>query len=426
MPIVTGYFKKGILWALYGVLVFFAIDLCIIVFGKGVRLEVLGVSFRSTTIELPVIVILVSCFLILFFLERYKEIILVIGAFVVTAVVGEGLLHIIDHPFSKPFVNIARWYEPSEIFGHQLVKNFDGRGPLNVQMRTNSLGFRDKEMLSGETADERRILVLGDSFAMGWGVPYQEIFSQKLEVLLKRANNGKGVKVLNTGVPGWGLNQYYILLKELGDRFSANIVVLAYFLDDNSGSVLEVVPANQQYRGGVKYKGGVLHLSRLYNFSKSWADNIRHKNRATRVSYLHSLTARREEWGKREQYLMSSSGTKEQQIYRQQLFAHLERIKNLTSGQGAQLMLLYIPDVSQLHSPTYQYINQVLKEFAEELTIPFIDMTPIFQDSPDIQTYYLWPQDPHTNSFGHLKMAESLAKIICAPPSETLFSCGDS
>jgi hypothetical protein len=78
-------------------------------------------------------------------------------------------LRIIDHPLSRPLVNFNRWYEPSELYGHQMVKTFEGLGPLQVPVKINSHGFRDIEHQLNKDDSTIRILGLGDSFTFGWG-----------------------------------------------------------------------------------------------------------------------------------------------------------------------------------------------------------------------------------------------------------------
>jgi len=45
--------------------------------------------------------------------------------------------------------------------------------------------------------------------------------------------------------------------------------------------------------------------------------------------------------------------------------------------------------------------------------IPFVYMTPIFESSADLSTYYLHPNDAHTNANGHQAMASALTTLIC-------------
>ncbi|GEM_PF-6699568 len=166
-----------------------------------------------------------------------------------------GALRIIDHPLSRPYVDYANWYEPSDVYGHRLVPNFEGFGLLNVHVTINSHGFRDREHAWEKENGTIRILGLGDSFTFGWGVASEETFLKQLELLLQQ-RTGMPVETINAGVPGWGLNQYYLFLKKAGIRYAPDVVVLAYFTDDLNGPIQEAIPANEQYRRGLQFKGG--------------------------------------------------------------------------------------------------------------------------------------------------------------------------
>ena len=73
--------------------------------------------------------------------------------------------------------------------------------PLTI----NSKGLRDREYAYERAADVGRILVLGDSYAWGYGVADDEVFTEVLEA--KLAADERRWEVINTGVSGWGTDQ---------------------------------------------------------------------------------------------------------------------------------------------------------------------------------------------------------------------------
>ena len=71
------------------------------------------------------------------------------------------------------------------------------------QDRINADGFRDEPVpVSGI-----RILAVGDSFTFGHGVQMEESYPKVLQELLRA--DGTDVRVVNAGVPGYGLDQEY-------------------------------------------------------------------------------------------------------------------------------------------------------------------------------------------------------------------------
>ncbi len=410
---------SAVLVAAIGVL---CLDILLVCFARGIVLNLGWMTVRSTTIEFPVMGLLSALLLLLVVNGKHKEAMLVCASLVVAGVIAEILLRISDHPLSKPYADYVAWYEPSDVYGHQLVPNFEGIGPLNLPVTINSHGFRDGEHAWEKESGTIRILGLGDSFTFGWGVSFEQTFLKQLEKLLQQ-RTGKPVETINAGVPGWGLNQYYLYLKKAGIRYAPNVVVLAYFTDDLSGPIREAIPANEQYRGGLRFKGGALHHFRLYNFVKSLSDRIREKNRTKRVPYLHDQDARRAEWSKRSNYLMTEGSQGNGGAYERLLFDYLARLKQAAEDHGAELVVMYIPDIAQLYHPEVQHINRVLAKLTAAQHIPFVDMTPRFEQAPDFSTYYLWPRDPHTNAAGHLEMAKALTDLICRFVRTVSVSC---
>lgn len=99
--------------------------------------------------------------------------------------------------------------------------------PLN----TNSKHLRDREYSFAKPVGTKRILVLGDSFAWGYGVGDDEIFTEVLEERLVKQESTW--EVLNTGVSGWGTDQQYLYFRSEGKRYEPDIVVVAFYLGND-------------------------------------------------------------------------------------------------------------------------------------------------------------------------------------------------
>ena len=105
-------------------------------------------------------------------------------------------------------------------------------------IRDSSYGMRSKEVSNTKAKDTYRIALLGDSFAFGWGVEFDESFAFKtqelLETKLKKTTFKKDVEILNFGVPGYSTFQEVALFKELGQKFKPD-AILIYFIDNDFG-----------------------------------------------------------------------------------------------------------------------------------------------------------------------------------------------
>ncbi len=408
-------------------MIVFGLDVIWIVFFGGVRLEMGNFVLRSTTIEFPTIALTVSFFGFLLLKGKWKESILLAGALVFGALLGEGVLRLVDHRWSKPFIDANDWQQPFDGLGFTMAPNFEGRGPLGIWVKTNDQGFRD----DGEHAWTKppgviRILGLGDSFMFGWGVSLEETFLKKLEGNLESLT-GLKIETINAGVPEWNLNHYYLYYREVGVRYSPDIVLISCFFNDLPDSVQETISADDRYRKGVKHTGGIFRFSYLFNFVKTLAHHIRVKNKYKRFDYMYELGARRERMiAAKKNYMLSDPGPEGTQANTAILKTLLSKIQSLAKEHGSQLILTYIPDISQPQYPKLQHINRVYSSLTTELNIPFIDMTKVFESASDPSVYYFWPKDFHTNTLGHEKMADALTPLVCQALEQENIQCGET
>lgn len=96
---------------------------------------------------------------------------------------------------------------------------------FDVTIEINSRGFRGPEW--GEKRDGRpRVLVLGDSYAFGWGVEQVESFSSRLQTLAPEW------EILNAAVSGYGTDQRYLLLLRLLPVVQPDLVIDVHCSND--------------------------------------------------------------------------------------------------------------------------------------------------------------------------------------------------
>ena len=115
------------------------------------------------------------------------------------------------------------------LIGHEHAPNRKTK-LMGVNFETNSQGLRDREFSFERTPGVLRIMMLGDSLTVGWGVNAEATFSKRLESLLN--GNGTHAEVINAGAGNWNTIQevQYFLTK--GYKYRPDIIVLNYFLND--------------------------------------------------------------------------------------------------------------------------------------------------------------------------------------------------
>jgi hypothetical protein len=118
---------------------------------------------------------------------------------------------------------------PHPAYHHALVPRFDGYdswGDVRYPFVTNSLGFRDARVRDVPLAvASRRVLLIGDSFTEGTGVPFEESFAGRLQAAgMERTDK---IEFLDAGVISYSPTLYYRKIKyliEQGLRFDEVVV----------------------------------------------------------------------------------------------------------------------------------------------------------------------------------------------------------
>jgi len=95
-----------------------------------------------------------------------------------------------------------------------------------VKVVINSLGLRDDECPPEPSPGRRRLLVVGDSQAWGYGVEQDERFSERIE------RRRPGWEVVNAAVSGFGTDQEYLYYRERGCRLRPEVVLLLMHEND--------------------------------------------------------------------------------------------------------------------------------------------------------------------------------------------------
>ncbi len=108
-------------------------------------------------------------------------------------------------------------------------------GPAAFPVRINGLGLRGGEIRLDRVDDRARVLVFGDSYVFGVGVPEEELLTAHLARFLA-PHFPSGIEVVNMGVAGYSTDQQYLLWQELGTRLSPELVILVVCDNDYLGN----------------------------------------------------------------------------------------------------------------------------------------------------------------------------------------------
>ncbi len=122
------------------------------------------------------------------------------------------------------------------VLGFTLQKNLrDVRqfypGQLDYTVDTNSQGFRGPEW--DLSPGRKNVLILGDSFAFGWGVSLEETMGKVLERDLRRKD--PAWQVINLAMPGWSIREALAALELYRERLKPVAVIYVFCPNDIDG-----------------------------------------------------------------------------------------------------------------------------------------------------------------------------------------------
>ncbi len=337
----------------------------------------------------------------------------ILGILVLLAAVFDLVLGTIFLPSSA--------IEPSYYYHHGLKSNYKGRidwGGQKNYMYTDSLGFKysSRHQISLDS-EKRRILVIGDSFVEGVGVPYNKTF---VGLVSNHVDSNK-FEVINAGTTSFSPKLYYLRTKYLLDVKGLHFNDLYVFIDISD---IEDEITYKSYKSlTVPDKEYVIKVTDAWLKSHSAAYAY-----ALRKKLLYAI------------YSQSSSdaipGFSPGYYEERSLWTIDDNVYQKWGAEGVALALENMEKLYQLarehaitlHIAVYPWPMQIQKndlhsrqvkiwqKFSEERGLDFINYFPDFIDknkqANDIIQKYFIPGDVHWNEVGHEVVAEKLIANI--------------
>lgn len=304
-------------------------------------------------------------------------------------------------------------YHP--LLGYTGVPNLDTVFTLpdfSHRIVNNSRGFRDLERVH-ETGGARRIVVVGDSTAWGWGVEAGERFSDLMERMLP------GWEVINLAQAGYSTDQELLLLESEGLNYRPEIVLLLFDRNDvvegNNAKLIDGTQPKPWYEdldGVLALRGVPVPYNPAYWAKKSALAKIcggpvptlvwhRLRDRVLPQSHLWNWLAfrvahplwKREGGGERPadpKVLGERMGLTKKLLSRMSL---------LCAERGARLV---IADVPSEYTP-------LLADFCREEKIPYLDLRPAVEGKLRPVAHR---RVGHWNRYGHRLVADAAVDFL--------------
>jgi GDSL-like Lipase/Acylhydrolase family len=260
--------------------------------------------------------------------------------------------------------------------GHEHVPRKSGRF-MGVEVSINSHKLREREIGFEKAPGVKRILMLGDSVTLGWGVPFEKTTSKQLEALLNTSNRPQKYEVINTGVGNYNTQMEVQYFFNEGMKYSPDMVILNYFIND-----AEEIPRyggnffNENLQSWVYFSGRLDTLLRLWGKGKGWD------------TYYADL------------YRDDAPGW-------QQTRLSVTRLGNYCLSTGIPCLFVNYPELRKVKDYPFRHINVKLEALARSTGIEYFDLLPSVIDAAE-ETLWVTVPDPHPNALANTYFATAL------------------
>jgi len=253
---------------------------------------------------------------------------------------------------------------------------------MGVQFDTNSKGLRDREFSYEKPPGRLRIMMLGDSFTVGWGAKFDETFPKRIERMY--ANRGIQADAINTGVGNYNTIQEVQYYLTEGYKYNPDIVVLNFTFNDAEPVPVSYPPPTilRICYSCIFVAGKIDSVLREFGDKKEWAD------------YYLGLYG---DDGRAKGWLAAK--------------AYIAKLAAFTKAHGTKLLIASMPELHDVQHYRLQKITDLVHEAADENDVAFVDLLPYVQGVPSPE---LWvtPPDPHPNGLAHKLFADGIFEAL--------------
>jgi lysophospholipase L1-like esterase len=266
---------------------------------------------------------------------------------------------------------------PDPRLGHEHVAN--SHAVLqSVDIRTNAWGLRGGPASETPAPGTRRILMLGSSVALGWGVDEDKVVSSLLQK--KFAAAGQPVEVLNGGIGNYNAERYIErFFSRLAPLRPTDLLILAFVRD---GEELTQGGGNFLLRNSQLAVTAWTAINRV--LTKTGEANLVDHYRQMYAPGSPALTLMQAEFAKLAAY------AREHDI---------------------RVTMAMVPDIHSLTNYPLGFVHAVFAQAAHDNGFAYIDLLPAFQGLTPEEIYAM-PGDPHPNARGHALMAEAIYGVL--------------
>jgi lysophospholipase L1-like esterase len=246
----------------------------------------------------------------------------------------------------------------------------------------------------------RRVLLLGDSFTEGAGVPraadrFGDLVESWLNEELAASGSPQRVHVFNAGKGASSPVRWVAYQRFFAAWYRPDAVVAVFFLRDGAPlstslklnrAIIE--PIRRRWRARPLYEESA--LLRFFYERFAWREYDREFRRRLTAAYLGS-GPERDYWGLQQ--------------------AALREMADDCRARGIPFHLVIFPMLLELDAYPFFEVERAIEAFAAEAGIPSFSLTPGFEGLED-HTLWVAPNDQHPNEEGHRVAAATLLPYL--------------
>lgn len=248
-----------------------------------------------------------------------------------------------------------------------------------VEIKTNDIGFRDKGIDVKKT--KKRILFVGDSFTLGWGVKEDSTFTRVLEKILRTSDYD--YEVINSGIGNYNSRMECELFKWKGIKTNPDIVILMFFAND-AEPVPEVSPLQYSM------------ISKSYLFALLF-------DRIQKIKVMANADYRWDAYYK-SLYRHTNPGLKDN-------MDALGEIAVTCRKRNIPLLFVNIPVLHQLKDYPLYEATKFIESASRNNGTHFLDLLPAIEAYPP-KTLWVSPEDAHANGKANIIFGKEIFRYL--------------
>lgn len=315
---------------------------------------------------------------------------------------------------------------------------------FRVRVDINQFGHRDRsDRTEKKSSEKKRILVFGDSFSVGWGVPYENAYATILE-----KNND--AEFMNVAKDGGSIVWYIHQIRYAMERFDGDALILQIFDNDledvgkyhrkmgayegkEVGPVdPDLLPKDNIFSdaylvySGLQLNRQLRRIRRKIRGKKIWQSNYcevgsfperKVLSRAEVMKKYEIDFSKAPKW--RDEFRFHDPARRDD--FKNELKLHGQVLKQVfkeCKDKGYPVFVVYIPclGLNQMAGSIEEKVknnilNQQLTKLCQEAEVGYLDGSQLFaKDKEPTRFYYPW--DGHLNKDGHKYLAEGLQAAL--------------